>query len=157
MAMEQAESIRCFLIPISDHNLLLPAAVVAEVAGFQEADPVPDCLAEQEWLFGFANWRNQKIPLISMEAVITGERADPSAHARIVVLKGIGGRLQLPYFAVLTQHVPRPTILFEPAVESLDEFEPIPGIHGQVLVNGEPALLPDLEEIESQLHTILFE
>lgn len=156
MVMARAESIRCLLIPVADHNLLLPAAVVAEVIDYQEPEPLPDRLADQEWLLGFASWRDQKVPLVSMEAVMTGERADPSVHARIVILKGAGQRSQLPYFGVLTRQLPRLTTICEPTVEHLNELEPIPGIHSQVLANGEPALLPDLEEIESQMHTILF-
>ncbi|HET8701641.1 MAG TPA: chemotaxis protein CheW [Nitrococcus sp.] len=156
MATTQAESIRCLLIPVIDHNLLLPAAVVAEVIGYQEPDPLPDRLADQEWLLGFASWRDQKVPLVSMEAVLTGERADPSVRARIVILKGIGERSQLPYFGLPTRQLPRLTTITEDTIERLDELEPIPGTHGQVLTNGEPALLPDLEEIESQMQAVLF-
>lgn len=154
MATAQAEHIRCMLIPVTDHNLLLPVAVVAEVIGYQEPDPVPEQLADQEWVLGLTSWREQTIPLISMEAVMTGERADPDVHARILVLKGIGERSRLPYFALLIQQMPQLTTLFEPAIESLDELEPTPGIYSQVLVKGAPALLPDLEELESQLHTV---
>lgn len=156
MAHSQAESIRCLLVPVVEHNLLLPAGVVAEVVGYQEPDPLPDHLADQEWLLGFAGWRDQKVPLISMEAVMTGERATPSVRARIVILKGLGQRSQLPYFGMLTRELPRLTTLFEPTVERLDEFASLPGIHCQVLAGGEPALLPDLEEIESQMQTVLF-
>lgn len=156
MAMARVESIRCLLIPVTDHNLLLPAAVVAEVIDYREPDPLPDHLADQEWLLGFASWREQKIPLVSMEAVMTGERADPSVRARIVILKGTGQRSQLPYFGMLTRQLPRLTTLFARTVEPMDELGPTPGIYGQMLANGEPALLPDLEEIESQMHTALF-
>lgn len=154
--MARAEGIRCVLIPVTDHSLLLPAAMVAEVIGYQEPDPLPDSLVDQEWLLGFASWRTQKIPLMSMEAVMIGERADPSIHSRIVILKGIGQRSQLPYFGLLTRQLPRLTLISEPSIERLDELEATPGIHGQVLANGEPALLPDLEEIESQMHAVLF-
>lgn len=84
MAVARVESIRCLLIPVTDHNLLLPAAVVAEVIDYREPDPLPDHLADQEWLFGFASWRDQKVPLVSMEAVMTGERADPRDRKSVV-------------------------------------------------------------------------
>ena len=156
MAHSQVDSIRCLLIPLVDHNLVLPVAVVAEVVAYQEPDPLPERIAEQQWLLGFASWRDQKIPLLSMDAVLTGEQAAPSVRARIVVLKGIGKRTQLPYFGMLTQQLPRLKTFSEPSVERLDEFEPMPGIHCQVLAGGEPALFPDLEELESQMHTVLF-
>ncbi len=156
MAHFQAEPIRCLLIPIVGHNLLLPAGVVAEVVGYQEPDPLPDRLVDQQWLLGFAGWRDQEVPVISMDAVMTGERAAPNIRARIVILKGLGQRAQLPYFGILTQELPRLTTLSEPSVEQLEEFAPLPGIHCQVLAGGEPALLPDLEEIESQMCTALF-
>lgn len=156
MAMARVESIRCLLIPITDHNLLLPAAVVAEVIDYREPDPLPDRLADREWLLGFTSWHDQQVPLVSMEAVMTGERADPSIRARIVILKGTGQRSQLPHFGVLTRRLPRLTTIFEPTVEHMDELGPTPGIHDQVLANGEPALLPDLDEIESQMYAVLF-
>ncbi|MCO6440986.1 MAG: chemotaxis protein CheW [Nitrococcus mobilis] len=157
MAHFQAESIRCLLIPVVEYNLILPAGVVAEVVGYQEPDPLPDCLVDQEWLLGFAGWRDQKVPVISMEAVMTGAPAAPSIRARIVILKGLGQRSQLPYFGMLARELPRLTTLSEPTVERLDEFAPLPGIYCQVLAGGEPALLPDLEEIESQMHAVLFD
>ena len=156
MAVAQAESVRCLLIPLADQELLLPVAMVAEVLGYHEPDPRPDHLADQQWLLGFVTWRERKVPLISMEAVMTGERGEPGVRAQIVVVKGIDKRSQLPYLGVLAQQLPRLTTAFEASVESLDEAEPRPGIHCEVLANGQPALLPDLEEIESQLHTVLF-
>lgn len=156
MAHSQSESIRCLLIPVVDHNLVLPVAAVAEVVAYQEPEPLPERIAEQQWLLGFAGWRDRKIPLVSMEAVLSGEQAAAGVRARIVVLKGTGERTQLPYFGVLAQRLPRLMTIAEPSVERLDEFEPMPGVHCQVLAGGEPALLPDLEELESQMYAVLF-
>jgi len=57
--------VRCLLIPISGGQLLLPNSVVAEVFPYNE----PERVAENQpnWLLGLIDWRNQRIPLLSIE------------------------------------------------------------------------------------------
>lgn len=156
MADAASESIRCLLIPLVEHKLLIPVSIVAEVVGYQDPAPLMQGNDEQHWLLGFTNWRGQEVPVVSMEAVMSGDRVDPAVRARIVILKCLHERPRFPYFGIVAQQLPRLTSITEPAVETLDELGPIPGIHYQVLANGEPALLPDVEEIESQLHALLY-
>lgn len=156
MADVATESIRCLLIPLVEHKLLIPVSIVAEVVGYQDPAPLTQGEDEQHWLIGFTDWRGQEVPVVSMEAVMSGDRVDPGVRARIVILKCLQGQPRLPYFGIVAQQLPRLTSIAEPAVETLDELGPTPGVQFQVLANGEPALLPDVEEIESQLHALLF-
>jgi len=92
------------LVPMASGRLLVPRGSVAEVVGnlrllAAESADLPD------WLLGHVNWNNRRIPVISFEAM-SEEAFTPSSRDRMVVFIAVDGRLDPPFFAMMTQSHP---------------------------------------------------
>ena len=84
---------------------------------------------------------------------LAGTAADESTeNARVAILKALSGHARLPYFGVLTQGFPRLTLIAEDILLPDENAGALPvGVREQVLVHDEPAWIPDLAAVESQL------
>lgn len=143
-------AIHCLMIPVSDEILLLPNASIAEVIGYQEPEKDQDT---KDWLLGRINWRDYRVPVVSYElAVGGGSNARDRKGSRIAILNTLNGNSKLPYIGLLTQGIPH--------LQVVQEKNIIPNTQGgsksrfvkeYVLVNGEPAAIPDVDELEKRL------
>lgn len=157
MAEGYAEQVRSLLLPISEYNLLLPGTVVAEVVSYSEPTPLPTQSEQAPWLLGMVSWRGQRVPLLSLEGLMFEQPGEPGSRARIAVVKAVGNRRGMPYFGVVTQQIPRLLTVHPDTIEGLDDDAgDYPGIEAQVLVTGEPALIPDIEYLEGELYRLLY-
>ncbi|MDN7140363.1 chemotaxis protein CheW [Pseudomonas sp. JQ170] len=95
-------SLTGLLLALGDRCLVLPNVAVAELIGYQAGTP-----AEQQpaWMLGWIDWRNQRLPLLSFEAVCGGP-VKVGERARIVVLNALGSSRQR-FIALLVQGIPR--------------------------------------------------
>ncbi|EGV50195.1 chemotaxis protein CheW [Candidatus Endoriftia persephone] len=145
-----AGEVRSVLIPLVSGRLLLPNAVVAEVAAYQQAEPLDDAPA---WLRGIVEWRRIKIPLIAFEGMLEEEWIrEPGNRGRIAVVHTLNGDASLPCFGVVCQSVPSLVrITTENIMPSESDGEISPVVQKSVLVNGETAMIPDLDEVEFML------
>ena len=149
-----ADAIRSLFIPIEQGNLLVPGTVVAEIVSFKEPVPLPD--GGPDWLLGELAWREQRVPVIALETIIDGSQPPPSARARLVVLKALTGRTDMPYIALVARDIPRLLVVQEGTIEQLGEGDEAPaGVACEVLANGEPAIIPDVNTIEELLYAAL--
>lgn len=143
-------AIHCLMIPISNEILLLPNASIAEVIGYQEPDKDKDA---PDWLLGRIIWRDYRLPVVSFEhAVSGGSGASARKGSRIAILNTLNGNSKLPYIGLLTQGIPH--------LQVVQEKNIIPNTQGDsksrfvkeyVLVNGEPAAIPDIDELEKRI------
>ena len=61
-----------------------------------------------DWFLGFINWRNQRVPLVSYEAIVGGSRPTMSNMNRIAVMNHTGAdTVGMDFFALLLQGTPR--------------------------------------------------
>lgn len=147
--------IRSLLIPMEDGYLLIPGTVVAEVTGYSEPEPMEG--DHPSWLLGQFNWRGQQVPLIAFERVNGHASALPTTRIRVIVLKALGDRPELPYFALVAQGIPRLLNVHPDGIEDLEEpMDDTPGVIMAVLAHGEPAFIPDMEYLEDEVHRALF-
>lgn len=151
------DTIHSLIIPVGGDPLLLPNAAVAEISAYKPAQAINDA---PDWLAGLFEWRGLKIPLITFECMC-GEQEDiPENFERIAVLNGLNGNERLPFFAIATQGIPRLAQVNSSILTATpsDVAEQGP-IRESVLLNGEPARIPDLDEMEKSLLDIksLFE
>jgi len=145
-----AGEVRSVLIPLASGRLLLPNAAVAEVVAYQQATVATDVPA---WLLGFIEWRRIRIPLISFEGMLEEEWIrEPGNRGRIVVVYTLNGDASLPCFGVVSQSVPSLVrITTENIMPSESEGEISPVVQKSASVNGETAMIPDLDEVEFML------
>jgi len=140
--------VSCLLIPLSTGKLvLLPNSTVAEVLpvlSFHEEEEGP------EWRIGNLDWRGLSIPLVSLE-LINGEAWNQTeAVTRMAVFNGCLDSEALPFYGVVTQGIPRLLRVSSQGV-TVREGEPLAAEDMLVLVNGEPAVIPNLAAIEQLL------
>lgn len=148
-------AIRSLLLPLDDTYLLLPGTVVAEVVGYTEPQPSAQD-GTPEWLLGSVTWRGQQVPCVAFEALNGQALGAPGTRARTVVLKALGTRAGMPYVALRTRGIPRLINVEREGIEPLDEPEALgPAVREAVLAHGEPALIPDMDYLESQTHRVL--
>ena len=146
----QQNDIRGVMITVTNGRVLLPNATVSEVITFAVPEPVPDA---PNWLLGRIRWRGWRLPLVSFARLAGYADTEGELGAKVVVLKALGGNPKLPYFAMLTQGFPRlVTVSHDSLVESAAEGdEQPPGVLMPVLLRDDPAVVPDLAQIERRL------
>ncbi|TWI14089.1 chemotaxis protein CheW [Aerolutibacter ruishenii] len=149
----QQDDIRGVLIQTAGGRLLLPNATIAEVLSYAQPDPVEGA---PDWLLGRIRWRGWQLPLVAFADMAGVARENAELGAKMVVLKAMGGNPRAPYFALLTQGFPR-LVTVSPAALGVDpDQDGLPaGARARVLLNDEPALLPDLEGIEHLINQAL--
>lgn len=142
---EAPSELASLYIPVADKNLLLPNVTVAEVVDYQtptEKSGTPD------YFLGSVKWRGVDIPLVSYE-IANGEQGnEQSSNARIAVINTIGDhQKQLPFFAIVTQGIPRLVKVNSDAIESADS-KTGPADSMNVKLDGEDATIPNIEHLE---------
>ena len=148
--MAQTDSkIRSQLIPLAGMSLVLPNPCIAEVISYKEPQPADGA---PDWLLGFIDWRGVRIPLISFEAANGGSPAKADRRSRIVVLNGIGGDEDLPFFGLVAQGIPRLMQLDATIISAIARPENIHPLALQhTLVQEQEAIIPDQDKLERMI------
>tara|TARA_B100001059_G_C17759157_1_gene541740 strand:- start:66 stop:554 length:489 start_codon:yes stop_codon:yes gene_type:complete len=135
------------LIPLNDKQLILPNVTVAEIIPYRE----PTAISEDEgWLLGQLEWRNVYVPVISYE-LLNGSESSSTEDARLAVINGTGVNRDLPFYAILIQGIPKLTHVKEDDIVVVEAMHSGPYDEMAVSVDGEQAMIPNLDAIESEL------
>ena len=149
---EESGDIRGVLIQVAGARLLLPNATIAEVLSY--AEPEPEA-SGADWLLGRMRWRGWQLPLVAFSRLAGIGEDNPGLGSKVIVLKALGGDRRLPFFAVVTQGFPRLVTVSRTALSIESHDAPLPrGVQAFVRLNEEPALLPDLLQVEQQIHEL---
>ena len=141
--------IRGVLIQVVGARLLLPNATIAEVLAYAPPEPVENA---PEWLLGRIRWRGWRLPLIAFARMAGISEESAALGNKVLVLKALGGDPKLPYFALLTQGFPRlVTVTRDELIADAAGGELPSGVQARILLKDDPALLPDLSAVESQI------
>ncbi|GGK00126.1 chemotaxis protein CheW [Luteimonas terricola] len=154
------QDIRGVLIQVEGARLLLPNATIAEVLSYAEPEAVADA---PDWLLGRIRWRGWQLPLASFSRLAGIADEVGGLGSKVVVLKALGGDSRLPYVALLTKGFPRlVTVSRDALVPDAGEGDVDGGAAGlptgvlmRVLLNDEPALLPDVDAVETAIREAL--
>ena len=77
---------------------------------------------------------------------------EDTRNARVTVLKALSGNAKIPFLAMLAQGFPRlTTITPELLITTGDNTELGAGVHSEVLVRDDHAVIPDLGVIETMI------
>lgn len=149
---EHYQAVHCLNIPLHEKNALLPNAAVAEVIAYHEPDTVVD---GPSWLLGHLQWRDRKVPLVSLEAA-TGDDVIEKTGPRIAVLNTLNSNPKVPYIAILLQGIPSLTLV-QPKKVSWDDTNQ-PGqnssIAGYVKLEEGSAFIPDIDNLEDRIEKL---
>ena len=147
----EQNDIRGVMITVTGGRVLLPNATVSEVITFAVPELVPNA---PNWLLGRIRWRGWRLPLISFARLAGYADQEGELGAKVVVLKALGSNPKLPFFALLTQGFPRLVTVQHDALQidadtDSDLPMPRPGVLTPVLLRDDPAVIPDLAQIET--------
>ena len=153
--MSEADiEIPTFLVPLQKSNILVPNATVAEIIPYEPLQRVQDT---PDWFLGLLGWRGVQVPVVSFE-MLTVQRGSFSlvsvASASLVILKALGNREELRFFAIVAQALPRLVRITANELyvtdESPNRTELQRARYGDDIVS-----IPDLDYVESALSSVL--
>lgn len=147
--LQKVKEVASLLIPMRGLQLLVPNVTVAEIVPVTQVSPVGDA---PEWYLGTCQWREQRVPLVSFEA-LNGD-AKPGLHnrARFAVLNSTGINNDLPFLAIITQGLPRLARVNEEEISAREDNEDQkPFDLMQVSWAGEAAVIPDIARMEQAI------
>jgi chemosensory pili system protein ChpC len=142
------ESVRSLWVPLDGINLLVPNVAIAEVINYQPLDLIQD---GPEWLLGSLRWRDQELPVISMESLCGRSLPQAEKSARISIINSVQARSEMPFYAMVTASIPRLIHADADALgESLAPVRTLPNsVADCVQIGNEEALIPDLDIVQS--------
>ncbi|MCW8943862.1 MAG: chemotaxis protein CheW [Sedimenticola sp.] len=152
---ETSSEIRGVLLPLQESQLLLPNAAVCEVVSYR----APEALEKEtaSWLLGTFSWRNNAIPLVSFETLLECDAGTVGHRARVAICNTLNGDESLPYIGILLRSAPHLVRITEEVIAPFNgDDQPNDVVASRVLVNGEEALIPDLDALELMLSDIKF-
>lgn len=143
-----------FLLPLQKSTLLVPNATVAEIIPYEPLQRVQDT---PDWFLGFLGWRGVQVPVVSFE-MLTVERGSFSlvsvASASLVILKALGGKHDLQFFAIVAQALPRLVRITENELfatgEDTETTEVAKARYADAIVS-----IPDLDYIEAVIYEVI--
>jgi chemosensory pili system protein ChpC len=138
-------TIACMMLPIQARTLLVPYSNIAEMAAV--APIFPDN-SGPNWFLGYYNWRNQRVPLISFERLVTGQGGGINPNGRIAVFNNTGVHKDIQFIAIPTQGIPR-QINVRPS--EIVQSHPVASTHFErmyVKIGSEDMTIPDISALE---------
>lgn len=144
------DEIASLLIPMMGRPMLLPNVAVAEIAPWEKPQARDKAPA---WYLGDYHWRGINIPMISLELMNEPDMEDADQGSRVAVLNGVGGTKN-DFYAVCVQGIPRLVRVYPQEVGKEELPEDQPSFELLVMVNGERAMIPNLDYVEQQLEGV---
>jgi len=142
-------SVRSLMIPMMHDQLLLPNASLAEIIPYKAPELIND---SPDWCLGMINWRGLDVPVVSFENISGKDETKVSKQCRIAVFNAIGGNNKLSFFAIVVQGIPHLVRANQSVVTAVaEDAGDDSGVLAHVLVEAEPAVIPDLDLIESMI------
>lgn len=140
--------IASLLLPVSSKLLVVPNVSVAEIIPYRE--PVAD-EDVPTWFLGEIEWRSQRVPVVSFEAINDEPFAARGNNRRIAIFNAVTDTDRLPFCGVVTEGLPRLMRVMSDEISVDEEANAGPAERMRVLVLGERAAIPDIEFIQTQL------
>ncbi|MFL0800213.1 MAG: chemotaxis protein CheW [Agarilytica sp.] len=144
LAITSGQEIPCMLLPMVDHNLLVPTTSIAEMSSVKPLDAIDNA---PEWLMGMYNWRGLQVPVVSFEA-INGGQTLLNPDGRIAVLNNTGVNQSLQFIAIHTQGIPRMARIADEDISEDEGTERRPFDLMAVKVGMEEFCIPDISAME---------
>ena len=138
------DRVACLIASLTDSKLLLPITAVAEVIN---TVIMPETGDDKTALYGWINWRNQNIPLISFENAMGGERPELKLENRMAVLNAVGDASGLGFYAILLQSLPTP-VQVNPETMREEKGKTPKLVLTEAVIGEEKVSVPDLMAVE---------
>ena len=145
---EKQSQIDCLLIPLNDRNLLLPNITVSEVVPFLHLRTAE---TKTSSILGQLEWRGMLLPVVCYELLNGNNPPPPNPDARFIVLPMTHQRSNPPFYALLTQGIPKLVHLTEDDMQKVDAVGMGELDQMAVIIDGLVAMIPDLAVAEKYI------
>lgn len=142
------------LVALNGETWLLPNAAVADVLAFDHVDLNT---GSPDWLFGFVDWRDRRLPLIAAEGLLGLPIPERMPRARLLVMNTVSNQVQAGQYVVVAQGYPQLVTVNERAVQQ-DWTDGLPertNTACRVRIGSNMAMIPDLDRIEAKIASAL--
>ena len=136
--------IRSVLVPVTDDELLLANANIAEIVGYVDPDPIDQ---GPEWLLGNVLWHGWQVPVVSFGMLTEHQQNEPTDSAKICITKSLVHSDRLPYIGLLAQGFPRLVTVTESTLVEVPDASNHIAIAGKVIIGDREAWVPDMDRI----------
>jgi chemosensory pili system protein ChpC len=144
------------LVPIANKQLLLPTVSIAEMLPFQKPQMRnTDIQSSPVWFLGMVRWRGIMVPMVSYEAINGGDIPAVKGVSQMAILNNTGVNPAIPFLCFPTQGIPRLSRVTESVIKEDQEQEKMAYDEMNVMINGEPATIPNIEKLEHALIGVL--
>jgi|GEM_PF-1235813 len=140
--------IRSVLLPMMDTRLLVPNAAVAEIIAYAAPNPIAQGPA---WCVGILDWRGQRLPVVSYEAMLGEKIPRISRRARIAVCNAVSGISGLRFFGLICAHIPHLVRVHDGNIRVAEQQVVLPTSLQDVVVEEIEATIPRIELIEEMV------
>jgi chemosensory pili system protein ChpC len=141
------DKVRSLWVPLREMNLLLPNVAVAEIGSYR----APEAQADMpDWFLGMVRWREQSIPVISLEAVCGLNVPSNPVFSRLMIVNSVFPDSPIGHYAIVTAGLPGLIQFGDETADEVIEYEN-DGLHCIVRIGHEEAMIPDLEYLQKIL------
>lgn len=142
---------RSLMAPLTNVSMLIPNAAVSEIVGYiapQVRDGAPS------WYAGDVPWRGLELPLVKVEAMLGRGEVSVADRGQIMVIPAFNQTSGLRFIGIQCQGIPRLVMADQGNLSTISQGVTSPVIATEVLVEGKPAFIPDLDLIEKMVARI---
>jgi len=136
--------IRSVLVPVTDAELLLPNASIAEIVGYTSPETIEQAA---EWLLGNIVWHGWQVPVISFGMLTEHLENESVEGTKICVTKSLVDNGRMPYIGILAQGFPRLVTVTQGALSEVPDSSSHIAIAGKAVIGEREAWVPDLDRI----------
>ncbi len=140
--------INCLVLSLVGRKLLVPSTAVAEVFSSMESPAGGD----GGFCYGWINWRERRIPLVSMEAWFGGEPPPLDRINRVAIFNAIHDAAGLGFFAVRLDSIPQsiPVAPYTELHSGSDDSDALL----EMSLGSMRVMLPRMERVEQRIAAI---
>jgi len=152
-----AKHVASQVLSLNGERVILPNTAVAEIIPYVSADPLSESLKKDApvWLLGMISWRGVSVPLLSMETILGSDYQQAGKRSSIAIINAVGSVTGAPFFAVVTQGIPRLLHVSGDTLSLIEESgDNNKAVSCHVVLDGDVAVIPDLDVIEKMLKDV---
>lgn len=145
--------VKSLIVPLEKNNLIIPMSLLVEMVEIDNIDTT-----ESAGLEGWLNWKNRKIPLISIESLcFMADEIATELQTQCLILHTLTDTPDLPFIAVKVKSSPQTVEVDEDTMQenSRENDQRCPYIARHVRVANLPCMIPDLPAIEAVVAEIM--
>jgi hypothetical protein len=145
----------CLLIKVDKLQLIVPRILVAEVVDL-EGISFTSSLNKDIKMFA---WRDYQVPLVSANLLDAECTTQIHRHSKVIVFHAVVNRDKLPFYAFIASTNPRLVVVSAASIEEQVTAEnqslESDAVLMPVMVEGEMAAIPRVQQIEKLIHDSL--